>query len=115
MDRQTRKRLHDAIEAAEEILDITKGPTFQDFVGNLVLKKAVYYDFAVLGEALRQYDKYAPEDTPPLSASRAASDMRNQLIHGYATVDPGVVWSTIEQDLPNLLDELNILLDDRTL
>jgi len=31
-----------------------------------------------------------------------AYDMRNVLAHGYYKVDLGVVWKTIEADLPNL-------------
>lgn len=28
--------------------------------------------------------------------------MRNTLVHAYFDVDPGVLWTTIEQDLPPL-------------
>ena len=31
-----------------------------------------------------------------------AYEMRNALAHGYFTVDLGIVWKTIDDDLPNL-------------
>ena len=32
--------------------------------------------------------------------------MRNVLVHGYFKVDLGVVWKTMEQDLPGLLQQI---------
>ena len=36
--------------------------------------------------------------------------MRNTLIHAYFEVDPLVLWTTIEQDLPPLLHALRTLI-----
>lgn len=33
--------------------------------------------------------------------------MRNRIVHEYGDVDLSVVYSTIEDDLPNLLKELS--------
>ena len=33
-------------------------------------------------------------------------DTRNQLIHGYAYVDLRVVWDTVQDDLPGLIEKL---------
>lgn len=38
--------------------------------------------------------------------------MRDRLIHGYATVDLEIVWTTIETDLPAILPKLRSVLDD---
>jgi uncharacterized protein with HEPN domain len=32
--------------------------------------------------------------------------MRNQLIHGYWSIDPDELWRTIEKDVPSLIDAL---------
>ena len=39
-------------------------------------------------------------------------DFRNVLIHGYATVDHGTVWRTVEDDLARLHSQLDALLVD---
>jgi uncharacterized protein with HEPN domain len=38
--------------------------------------------------------------------------MRNMLIHEYSQVDPGVVWKTISEDLPELLDLISSIFPD---
>lgn len=35
-------------------------------------------------------------------------DMRNILAHGYYKVDLGVVWKTIERDLPYLKEQVSL-------
>ncbi len=37
---------------------------------------------------------------------------RNQLIHGYATVNPDTVWNIAQNALPGLLAAVQGLLDD---
>jgi uncharacterized protein with HEPN domain len=36
--------------------------------------------------------------------------MRNRLVHGYDIVDYDIVWSTVTQDLPPLIAELEKIL-----
>jgi uncharacterized protein with HEPN domain len=36
--------------------------------------------------------------------------MRNRLVHGYDIVDYDIVWSTVAQDLPPLITELERIL-----
>lgn len=36
--------------------------------------------------------------------------MRNRIVHGYSGVDLNIVWSTIQEDLPMLRDEIAAIL-----
>tara|TARA_R110000822_G_scaffold39419_1_gene108335 strand:+ start:398 stop:565 length:168 start_codon:yes stop_codon:yes gene_type:complete len=36
---------------------------------------------------------------------------RNVLIHGYATVDPVIVWGVVESNLGGLAREVGLILD----
>lgn len=36
--------------------------------------------------------------------------MRNLLIHEYDSVDPDILWKTIQQDLPALLEQITQIL-----
>ena len=38
--------------------------------------------------------------------------MRNRVIHDYFEVDLTVVWQTVQQDLPELRDQIVALLND---
>jgi uncharacterized protein with HEPN domain len=40
--------------------------------------------------------------------------MRNRVIHGYDTVDSKVVWDTVQNDFPGLIEQLNVMLEDQT-
>jgi len=100
--------LRDALGAVEEILEYAQGADSQEFASNKMMQHATYYAFAVLGEAL---SKLGAGWRSELTDHRAAVDMRNRLIHGYSSVDAGIVWATVQQDLPNLRDELEQMLN----
>jgi uncharacterized protein with HEPN domain len=38
---------------------------------------------------------------------------RNQLIHGYATVNPSTVWTIAQNSLPGLIKAVQLLLNDQ--
>jgi uncharacterized protein with HEPN domain len=38
--------------------------------------------------------------------------MRNVVVHDYADVDMTLVWKTVREDLPGLVDRLNAILGD---
>ena len=38
--------------------------------------------------------------------------MRNRVSHGYFAVDWDLIWATIQQDLPALDEQVNVLLAD---
>jgi uncharacterized protein with HEPN domain len=38
---------------------------------------------------------------------------RNQLIHGYATVNPSTVWTISQNSLPDLITAVQVLMDER--
>jgi uncharacterized protein with HEPN domain len=111
MDRRTRKLLRDALSAADEILEFTKDVDLATFTADRMRQRATYYAFAVLGEALNLLMRHAPDLQTEISDVRLAIDMRNRLIHGYASVDVGIVWATVRAEIPNLRDELQGLLD----
>ena len=77
-----------------------------------MLRSAVERQFEIVGEALNQLAKLAPDlaeqipDLPRIVASR------NILIHGYAVVDNAIVWRVIQENLPGLLSVLERLLAD---
>ncbi len=110
MERETRKLLRDAFNATEEILEYTSDVSFEEFATDRMRQRATYFAFAILGEALNQLLKREPSLTLELTNVRMSIDMRNRLIHGYSTIDSGIVWATAQQDIPNLRQELQDLL-----
>ena len=62
----------------------------------------------LLGEAASQLDMEF-RDRHPEVPWRAVIDMRNRLIHGYFDIELSFVWSTITEDLPPLVLQLQSL------
>lgn len=67
----------------------------------------------ILGEASRKLLETFPATQLrfPEIPFAAIYAMRNQLVHGYFTVDLQVVWNVIERDIPQLRTALQSALD----
>jgi uncharacterized protein with HEPN domain len=92
------------LQAIERIELYTHGLDEAGFAGTSLVQDAVLRNFEIIGEASRNIESRYPEfgkAHPELSLGHAYR-LRNAVIHGYFTVDVGVIWKTIRQDLPEL-------------
>ena len=76
-----------------------------------MLRAAVERQFEIIGEALLQLEKTAPDLARELPELSQAIAFRNILIHGYATIDDRTVWRAVQEGLPALRARLAELLD----
>ena len=106
------KFIWDAISAAEHVARFASGKSFDDFLGDDLLRSAIERKFEILGEALSQLRKCAPEVADRIADLPRAVALRNILIHGCADVDSVVVWGVVEKHLGPLLQSLKTLLPD---
>ena len=111
MDRDPRAYVWDAKQRADAIAEFIKGRTLEDYLADAMLRLAVERLFEIIGEALRQLQKFAPELAQQITNVEAAISFRNLLIHGYADIDDHIVWRTTRESLPLLRDQLTRLLD----
>jgi uncharacterized protein with HEPN domain len=102
------------IEAIDRIEAYTRGKSEDDFAASQLIQDAVLRNFAVLGEAAKNVLTVAPEFARKATGVPFAKiyGMRNQLEHGYFTVDVGIVWNVIAYELPKLRPELEAMLND---
>jgi uncharacterized protein with HEPN domain len=112
MRRDARAYLWDARAAVDNILEFTRGRSLQDYLDDAMLRAAVERQFEILGEALNQLRRLAPAIAQRIPELGEIVDFRNLLIHGYATVDHGTVWRTVEDDLARLHRQLGDLLSE---
>jgi len=102
------RRIEDILDAIEEIQSFVRGMSFEDFRHDTKSVKAVTADLAIIGEAVSHIPDevmVAHPDIPwPLMKA-----MRNRIIHVYFDVDPEILWDTIQQDLPPLVEPLRKL------
>jgi uncharacterized protein with HEPN domain len=112
MQRDPRAFLWDVRESALAIQSFTAGMDAAAYVANNMAQAAVERKFEIIGEALNQLAKL---DTPLAARIPDLPQIvafRNQLIHGYATVNVSTVWNVTQNALPPLLDAVQNLLDE---
>lgn len=104
-------RLRDTLEAVEEIFAFTSGMDAHALAADAKTLKAVLANFAIVGEAAT----HLPEEVTiryPDVPWRAMRAMRNFVIHAYFSIEPAIVWETIQNDLPSLAASLRTILDE---
>lgn len=97
-----RKYLWDAASAAEQARSFAKGCSLDDYLANAMLRAAVERQFEIIGEALNQLSKAAPEIASAIPDLPRIVAFRKILVHGYATVDDALVWQVLTERLPEL-------------
>ena len=109
---EVRKYLFDIAEACSLIERFTAGKTFDDYVGDPLLRSGVERQFEIVGEALSRMLQLAPDLTPRITDAGRIVAFRNRLIHGYASVADEVVWGVVERNLATLERETQELLNE---
>lgn len=86
--------------------------TRADFECNETVVQAVLYNLIVIGEAAINIPSDVKERLPELPW-RLMGDMRNLIAHQYFQIDREIVWDTIQNNLPQLIEPLQKLLDSK--
>jgi len=114
---ETANRLPDyfrhIIEAIDRIDRYTEDMDELAFLDDELVQDAVVRNLEIIGEASRNIGKRYPEfeEQHPDLPLVIAYEMRNALAHGYFKVDTGVVWRTIESDLPAFREQVIVALN----
>lgn len=109
MRREPAAFLWDIREAANLIREFVSGIGVEEFTKSALIRSAVERQFAIIGEALSQLSRIAPDVVAEIPDASRVIGFRNILIHGYATIDYPTVWRIIHENLPSLaqtVDEL---------
>lgn len=86
------------------------GKTRDEFLNDDAVQDAVHWNFCVIGEAMSQLRKLDESAAARLTGYTKIIGLRNQLIHGYGSIDTDITWAIIEKHLPVLIEELRQLL-----
>jgi uncharacterized protein with HEPN domain len=70
---------------------------------------ALMKSIEIIGEAATKITKECQEDFPQIPWPNIIG-MRNRLIHAYFDVNLEILWKTVTEDLPGLIDELEKIL-----
>ena len=112
MPHDPEKYLHDILSSCEFLLEFTGGRTVQDYAGDRAFRSAVERELQIIGEAVMQLERIAPEVAGRIPEHRDIIGFRHVLVHGYASLQPATVWGVIESKLPVLTREVQTLLSE---
>ncbi len=101
--------LLDILEAAKLAVAYVNNKTKEEFFNDLQCQDAVIRRLEIIGEASKRISEETRAAYPDLPWSDMVG-MRNVIIHEYDDVDLVIVWETVQNDLPQLIDALESIL-----
>ncbi len=91
MQRDAKKLIFDALEAASAIHQHSQGVTFTRYCEERLFRHGIEREFEIIGEALNRLARSHPEIAASIPSLRQVVDFRNQITHGYDTIEDRVV------------------------
>ena len=94
---------------ARDAMNIAQGYSRADMDSNLMLRLALIKAVETIGEAATRL----PDDfrsRHPRIPWRETRSLRNRLVHAYDTVNLDRLWSIIHDDIPPLIEQLEVLI-----
>ncbi len=104
--RDPRLFLHEIVTAADELLTAIEGKTYEQFLADRVLRRAVERNFEIIGEATRRAIEGDERIKAAIPEAHAIIALRNILAHGYWTVRTEELWSIATERVPELRERV---------
>jgi uncharacterized protein with HEPN domain len=102
-------RLRHMLDAAKDAASFIQEEDRISLDEDRKLVLALMKSIEIIGEAATKITKECQEDLPQIPWPNIIG-MRNRLIHAYFDVNLEILWKTVTEDLPVLIDELEKIL-----
>lgn len=102
-------RLKHMLDASQQALAFMQGRDQSALDQDAMLRFAVVKAIEIVGEAAAKISKERQAEIPQIPWPQIIS-MRNRLTHAYFDIDTDVLWQTIVEDLPELIQKLTALI-----
>ena len=110
-EQRTLLLLQDMREYAQHAADFIADMHESDFANNRLVQFAVVRALEVVGEAAKGVPDEVRAQAPGVPWKQFAG-MRDKPIHRYFGVDAAIVWETVEQDVPRLVEDIDRLITE---
>ncbi|TET32276.1 MAG: DUF86 domain-containing protein [Planctomycetota bacterium] len=98
-------RLRHMLDYAREALEMVRGRKREDLDADRKLNLALVRLLEIVGEAAAGVTPQERERFPAVPWQDIVG-LRNQLIHGYDSVDFDILWAILQKDIPPLIAAL---------
>lgn len=111
---RVRDYLGHMLDAVCQIQSYTANKMFSDFETDRLIQDAVIRNIEILGEASKRLLEAMPDGSAkfPRIPFAAIYAMRNQVSHGYFSIDLKTVWKVVERDIPQLRSDVERAISD---
>lgn len=97
--------LEDMLESALKIKRYTTNLNFDSFLNDDKTIDAVVRNFEIIGEAANRLDPDFRIVNSEIEWNRIRG-FRNRIVHDYFGIDYEIVWTIIENDIENLIEQI---------
>ena len=101
--------LEDILESSRKILLYTDGLSFEQFLADDKTIDAVIRNFEIIGKAANRLPEEIKEQYSGIDWSRIKG-FRNRIVHDYMGIDYKIVWLIKESFLPQLMQDVKVIL-----
>ena len=102
-------RIEDMLECIEKIQSYTDGMSYEAFRSSGITMDAVLRNIEIIGEAGSHVPQAIAENAPEIPWDDIRG-MRNVLAHEYFGANPEIVWRTVKEAIPPIIEPLKRLL-----
>lgn len=107
------KLLDDVVRSCRYISEDTRGETLESYLCERRLRQVVERNLEIIGEALIRLRTTDPDTAARITDLHRIVGLRNRLAHGYdEEIDDALVWRAVQESLPVLHSEAEMLLPE---
>jgi uncharacterized protein with HEPN domain len=111
MHKSDRIRLLHMLDAAQEAVAFVHETTREGLEHDRKLTLALVKDIEIIGEAAYQVSEAVRGQLPDIPWEDIIG-MRHRLVHAYFDINLDILWNTVVEDLPFLIDALQKALEE---
>jgi uncharacterized protein with HEPN domain len=111
MNNRVNKYLFDMKTAMESINEFVTDVDFDGFRASKLIRSAVERQLEIVGESVKRIERTG--EIVPIENAKQIIAFRNILAHEYDRLEEEIVWMIVKKDVPQLLGEVNRLLENK--